>query len=428
MSQVHKETLTAVDNALPNRAGLDIEIFGMEGIPEEVIQQHHQRVLQSFHEQRQASSNNANGGPGGNAAKKPKVEDKMTLKERLAAHKAAKAAGQEHGDASTSGGNTPVTAVAAPAPGTFVSPFRNRDTLLLIEYQQPNQSFPQPYTAPPTNGSYGQAPGYSPVQAGLPGFPPQAAPYSAGGYGQQAPYVPPQPYAQPPQPNFQHPLPGSFPPQPAFSPQPFQGHSPYPGQPYQQNGVSPYPSQPGSARAFSGSPAPALGQHTSPPPSHFPKPVHSGTVSLPVAPGLPQRPAIGAPPVSGFQFQQMHQGAIHAANNHHVQAHKTESVEGPPGVTVPVVEPPNPAAIDDLISSAAKASAPATESPVPPANTGTNGAVSTTTKEKTVDEKKEKEKSKATRLVYSDNDISPEERMASLSRYTLKSQPSSVAV
>jgi hypothetical protein len=121
MSQVHKETLTAVDNALPNRAGLDVELFGMEGIPEDVVAQHNQRVLQQYHEsqaQRQAST----GGAGGaNASKKPKIEDKMSLKERLAAHKAAKAAGQD-GDISTSGGNTPVTQIAGPAPGTFVSP------------------------------------------------------------------------------------------------------------------------------------------------------------------------------------------------------------------------------------------------------------------------------------------------------------------
>jgi hypothetical protein len=121
MSQVHKETLTAVDNALPNRAGLDIEIFGMEGIPEDVAQQHNQRVLQQYHEaqaQRQASSSANAGGAG--AVKKPKLEDKMSLKERLAAHKAAKAAAQD-GDVSTSGGNTPVASMAGPAPGTFVS-------------------------------------------------------------------------------------------------------------------------------------------------------------------------------------------------------------------------------------------------------------------------------------------------------------------
>lgn len=43
MNQVHKETLTSVDNSLPNRQGLEVEIFGMEGIPEEVVQAHNQR-------------------------------------------------------------------------------------------------------------------------------------------------------------------------------------------------------------------------------------------------------------------------------------------------------------------------------------------------------------------------------------------------
>jgi len=44
MNQVHKETLTSVDNSLPNRQGLEVEIFGMEGIPEEVAQAHNQRT------------------------------------------------------------------------------------------------------------------------------------------------------------------------------------------------------------------------------------------------------------------------------------------------------------------------------------------------------------------------------------------------
>ena len=45
MNQVHKETLTIVDNSLPNRQGLEVEIFGMEGIPEDVVQAHNQRMF-----------------------------------------------------------------------------------------------------------------------------------------------------------------------------------------------------------------------------------------------------------------------------------------------------------------------------------------------------------------------------------------------
>ena len=108
MSQVHKENLSAVDNALPNRAGLDIEIFGMEGIPEDIIQQHQQRVLRDYHQaeadRRAASGNPASGGADGNQVKKPKIETTQDLKARLAAHKAARAAQAAGGN---SGSGTP---------------------------------------------------------------------------------------------------------------------------------------------------------------------------------------------------------------------------------------------------------------------------------------------------------------------------------
>ena len=124
MSQVHKEQLSAVDNALANRAGLDIEIFGMEGIPDDILQAHNQRVLTTFH-QAEADRLRASGdGPPGSAnssqAKKPKIEDiKGSLKERLAAHKAKKEAEQAGG---SSGDVTPMGAGAAmhsPAPAVL---------------------------------------------------------------------------------------------------------------------------------------------------------------------------------------------------------------------------------------------------------------------------------------------------------------------
>jgi hypothetical protein len=132
MSQVHKENLSAVDNALPNRAGLDIEIFGMEGIPEDIVQQHTQRVLTNFHqaeaERRAATGNVVAGAAGaGNQAKKPKFESPGELKKRLAEHKAKMAAEQANGG--SSGGGTPLGAgqVQPPAmsqsPNSFVSHF-----------------------------------------------------------------------------------------------------------------------------------------------------------------------------------------------------------------------------------------------------------------------------------------------------------------
>jgi hypothetical protein len=112
MSQVHKESLSQVDNALPNRASLDIEIFGMEGVPEDIIQAHNQRVLTQFHqaeaERRAATGNPAPGSvPGGTALKKPKFESPAELKKRLAEHK-AKLTEQTSGG--SSGDVTPVGA------------------------------------------------------------------------------------------------------------------------------------------------------------------------------------------------------------------------------------------------------------------------------------------------------------------------------
>ena len=130
MSQVHKEALSAVDNALPNRAGLDIEIFGMEGIPEDIVQQHTQRVLTNFHQaeaERRAATGNLVPGAAGAAGqpKKPKFESPNDLKKRLAEHKAKVAAEQTNGG--SSGGGTPLGAghgqppTVGQSPNTFVS-------------------------------------------------------------------------------------------------------------------------------------------------------------------------------------------------------------------------------------------------------------------------------------------------------------------
>lgn len=131
MNQVHKETLTTVENALGNRANLDVEIFGMEGIPEDIVQSHNQRIITQFYqaeaERRAASGNIGVGGPQGSQTKKPKFESPSELKKRLAEHK-AKLAEQAAGGGS-SGANTPGDSMhgQSPAmpqdqsPGAFVS-------------------------------------------------------------------------------------------------------------------------------------------------------------------------------------------------------------------------------------------------------------------------------------------------------------------
>ena len=111
MTQVHKESLGAIENALPNRSGLEVEIFGMEGIPEDVVTAHNQRMIGQFAqaeaERRAAPGNPGPGGVGSAAAKKPKFESPSDLKKRLAEHKAKvaaeQAAGISSGDATPSG-------------------------------------------------------------------------------------------------------------------------------------------------------------------------------------------------------------------------------------------------------------------------------------------------------------------------------------
>ena len=124
MTQVHKENLSIIENALPNRAGLEVEIFGMEGVPDDVINSHNQRVLQQFAEaeaeRRQATGNPAPGAQGaGGTIKKPKIEAASELKKRLAEHKAKKAAEEAAGI--SSGNNTPSgIGDSAPSPAPFV--------------------------------------------------------------------------------------------------------------------------------------------------------------------------------------------------------------------------------------------------------------------------------------------------------------------
>jgi hypothetical protein len=112
MTQVHKESLGAIEHALPNRAGLEVEIFGMEGIPEDVVHAHRQRVAaqfaQSQGDQRGGLGNNGPGSQLANAAKKPKLENTSDLKKRLAEHKAKKAAEAASGHSGEASPSDPI--------------------------------------------------------------------------------------------------------------------------------------------------------------------------------------------------------------------------------------------------------------------------------------------------------------------------------
>jgi len=48
--QVHKETIDKVPNAVPGRTSIELEIYGMEGIPEEDSKEHERQLNASGNE------------------------------------------------------------------------------------------------------------------------------------------------------------------------------------------------------------------------------------------------------------------------------------------------------------------------------------------------------------------------------------------
>lgn len=98
--------------------------------------------------------------------------------------------------------------------------------------------------------------------------------------------------------------------------------------------------------------------------------------------GLPQRPALGAPTVNAQQMQQMHMGHPIPPPLSHANG---DANQGTGQV---------PSSVGDLAAKEA-ASKPA----------------------EATDKPSKKEKSKSTRMIYSDETVSPEEKMAQLPRY-----------
>ena len=102
---------------------------------------------------------------------------------------------------------------------------------------------------------------------------------------------------------------------------------------------------------------------------------------------------------------------------------KLDSAPGVPQSSAPPAEIPSSSDIQDLITGAkqAESTPPAVAAPTLTAPT------SATTKEKLPDEKKDKDKPKATRLVYQDTEVSMEEKLASLSRFAFTRQQAPIA-
>ncbi|RKF81267.1 putative c2h2 finger domain-containing protein [Golovinomyces cichoracearum] len=407
MNQVHKETLTNVDNSLPNRQGLEVEIFGMEGIPDDIVQAHNQRIIAVYYQaeaERRAVTGNP--GPGGSAGagqpKKPKVESSAELKKRLAEHKARKAE-QAAAGASSNNSSTPIGAERNSPMGRSPGAF-NATPL-----------------AQPQGTSYNGA---------------QGAAY--GSFSQE-------PYSQPAV-AYQQP----FTQQPAFNGSPGTPYQPQYPQTQQYAGTQSFPPSFSPGQNFS-----TASQFTagSPPPSNTANgyqqtslqvpPQHSGLPSrppsLPPAPGLPQRPSFGAPAVPSYQMQQLHQGQHQGGwvgngwKGHEQKSAMTSTYpQGYIGdhlnntVSANDLAPRETDDIDEIIRMAeagikphkvienvVNEHAPNTTEIMQP-KTAESIDVSNIKSEHT--EKKQK-KEKPTRMIYSDNVLSPEERMAIMPRY-----------
>ncbi|RSM00398.1 hypothetical protein CEP52_009123 [Fusarium oligoseptatum] len=180
MNQVHKESLSQVENALPNRQGLEVEIFGMEGIPQDILDQHRNRILQNF-QQAQKDRQIATGNPlpgqvMNNPRKKLKIESASELKKRLEEFRARKK------DVAANGG------VDAAATTT-----ENQSTFNAPPYQTSQAPYEQPgYPAQPAPGAaqpYGFSPnslparpssGNLPAPPGLPQRPTQGGAWNGG--------------------------------------------------------------------------------------------------------------------------------------------------------------------------------------------------------------------------------------------------------
>ena len=261
--------------------------------------------------------------------------------------------------------------------------------------------------------------------------------------------------------------PQTFPPHnPSFVPPASAQYPPHQGYPPQQQ-YQP-PSNPnfappqfhnGIQGSFQGGPPRAFGAGSPPIPfhqqSHYQPPrtqtppqggVAQRSGSLPSAVGLPQRPSFGAPPVNAFQMHQMHQGqlpgptnplpALQATQNNRYgsplqdgSAFGVSQNGGPPkqvsqaqngsgnGFSTSHLQVPQEAqdksptyAISQapIVANEPKTTEPAHEAPVE----AKSGDVPVEKRPK-----KDKEKEKEIKLVYSDNETSPEEKMAKLSRY-----------
>ncbi|RUS22724.1 hypothetical protein BC937DRAFT_87606 [Endogone sp. FLAS-F59071] len=355
VAQVHKETVNKVPNALAGRESCEIEIFGMEGIPEE-DQIAHQAALDA--------KNNP-------PSKRQKFDSgdlsEMTpeqIQAQLAQHQAMAQAVPQPYPAAPYGTPVPVGSSAPPANAAFNA----------FPQPRPGASPAAPMPAP-FPGQYSQF--YQPRPptgpAGQPFRPPPGQPY------QQQPSFPPQQFGyRPGMPPAPYPAPGGpqqWPPRPGVPP---PGQSPYPAGPAGQFRPPPIQASSTGSASYSAPPASPTTYGPSPTTSQPPYP----------SPQSPQQPSYGS--AQGYPYSQAPSaGATSLAT--------ASQPPYAPYASGPYQPPPT-----------------STTSPIGPAAVPINGAGPEAPGQTVPTEKK---KVAETVLIYDDNEVSPEEKRAALDKY-----------
>ncbi|RPA78011.1 hypothetical protein BJ508DRAFT_161614 [Ascobolus immersus RN42] len=486
MTQVHKETLDAIENAIPGRESVDVEIFGVEGIPEVELIAHKQRIISQFQQDETDRRNSTNGGgQHGGPAKKPKIEklDPAEIKRRLAEHKAkmaeqnaaANGASPVQPGFQAGGSQSPPSAPAAFSPGGIPQqvqppaqgfygqpptapyaygqapvqpgqpPYQQGQSFQNGQYISAHPPAPQQFNGPPgPGGPYGFPPhqqGFSPAPPGnMSQGPPHFNPHQHQPYPHQSGFPPGPPASLPQPPSGLPPRPAALPPRPAF----VGGPPSFPPPP-----PSPMTGAPGAGHmgnhphGFNPS-LPSVPPHLPPTPHVKPTPVpphipppqqhqqpsqslptHPPNLPLPVNPvsrsPLPHQSNAGVAPVAAHpppptQPAQQAQASI--------QSSKRVDIPLPPP---PVKSPVTTITTDTSVAQSSSNNKDSSSAAVlPPAPNGTTPALSSLVVVGGSDQAAAGAAQGAAtpvkrpqRLIYSDNDVSPEEKRAKLSRYAL---------
>ncbi|KAG0206688.1 hypothetical protein BGX28_001887 [Mortierella sp. GBA30] len=380
--QVHKETINAVPNALPGRETVDLEIYGMEGIPEE--------DLKAYNAKQEADDSSSS-----KRAKIAPVEfSAEDLQSQLAAHKAMMQAAA----VPPQGSMPPGVAGGPPGSGPVPPPF-------------PGGSVPPPGIAGAPPSLQGPYPG----QFQYPGMPPAAASVMPAAYSQFYQPRPPQPFGVPP------PQPGPpphFPPYAQMPPGQWPPQRPPPGGPF----VPPQQQYPGYPPPMFSNGAPPPPGFVPPPGMAPPRPMGTppgpmpGMPYPPHGPGgpmsatMPPRPPSMIPSISGAGSPSGAPGTLSTSTGipnallNHSMKHASHITSTPDPTTLAASAVAAPSTAVSATPSAAPADASTTTKPA-------SGAPA----------------KKESVLVYSNNDVSVEEVRAALERYRFKPQVESAA-